>query len=679
MLRSSAAPLALCIFMFASCTESTDTPVPPIGDDAIGEVELDINDVTLKIVSSPEAAATKSAYSSTLATIRENQPWDVTLIASDGRGGTVALTLADAGNGDAEAFSFDTETGAFKLLEPQNFEKPIDHNQDNTFEMVMVAHEYPGQPSIPFEIDISNMIEVFDNKEIVRFGGETAFRGLGRNAANLGDIDGDGQPELMIAAPGQHTRDRGDTYPLEGSEFGAVYIIPGKLLIEADTLEMLESETNGVLKIDGVEGDMHFGYNWTVIGDLDEDGINDFVTARNQTELNIISGASLASVMQTGGIVSLDDVPHATAITPDNYYVDPLSLGAMGDMTADGLPELAACMRRGDNRVTTGLLHAAVLITGAPLKDALEQNSTIILDDVIRAKQAGGFHRSAGGTPFCGPLETMGDVDGDGLNDVSINLVDWNESAAIVFSGQDLLDSLSFGGIRNSRWNFLAPATHIGFWDSQVPTVLNDRIITPLGDINSDGFDDFAFGWLFFQDSDNLDLDSAFIVYGHDTLLDRDSIDRRIDLRSLQAQGNAVLLDGPSGVDKLTALSALLPPEDGQHEALVMARLGTYNARTVHTVSADELPTGGTPTLSVPVAGAGSMIVPAGNRENQSRVISIGDLNDDGYGDLLIGQDTTRWLGREDAGLVYLISGQLIFEARERGETFDPALAYAEP
>jgi hypothetical protein len=666
--------------MLASCTESADAPVPPISADVIGGNELDIKDVTLKIVSSSTAEATGDdyPYSRTLATIRENQSWVVTLIASDGRGGTVALSLSDSGNGDSEAFSFDTDTGEFRLREPQNFEKPIDHNQDNTFEMVMIAHEYPNQPSIAFEIDISNMTEVFDNKEVIRFGGETAFRGLGRHAANLGDIDGDGQPELMIAAPGQHYRDRGSTFPPEGSEHGAVYIVPGALLIEADTLEMLESDSNGVLKIDGVEGDLHFGYSWAVIGDLDGDGINDFVTARNETELNIISGASLASVMQAGGTVSLDEIPHATAITPNNYYVDPLSLGAMGDMTADGLPELAVCMRRGDYRVTTGLLHAAVLVTGAPLKDALEQNNTILLDDVIRAKQAGGYYRPAIGQAFCGPLETMGDVDGDGLNDVSINLIDWNESAAIVFSGQDLLNSLNFGSIRNSRWNSLIPATHIGFWDSQVPTVTNDRIITPLGDINSDGFDDFAFGWLFFQDSDNLDLDSAFIVYGHDTILDLDGHEREVDLRSLQAQGNAVLLDGPSGVDKLTALSALLPPEDGQHEALIMARQGTYNARTVHTVSADELPTGGTPTLSVPVAGAGSMIVPAGHRENQSRVISIGDLNDDGYGDLLIGQDTTRWYGREDAGLVYLISGQLIFEARARGETFDPAVAYAE-
>lgn len=678
MLRSSAAPLALCVFMLASCADGADAPLPPIGGDAIGDIDLDINDVTLKIVSSPETAATKSAYTSTLATIRENQPWGVTLIASDGRGGTVPLTLADAGNGDAEAFSFDTETGEFELLEPLNFEKPIDHNQDNTFEMVMVAHEYPGQPSLPFEIDISNMIEVFDNNEVIRFGGETAFRGLGRNAANLGDIDGDGQPELMIAAPGQHGRDRGSTFPPAGSEYGAVYIVPGELLSEADTLEMLESSTNGVLKIDGVEGDMYFGYSWTVIGDLDEDGVNDFVTARNQTELNIISGASLANAMQAGGTVSLDDIPHAIAIMPDNYFVDPLSLGAMGDMTEDGVPELAVCMRRGDNRVTANLSHAAVLITGAPLKEALEQNITINLNDVIRAKQAGGYYRSAGGPAFCGPLEVLGDVNGDGLNDVSINLVDYDESAAIVFSGQELLNALNFGGIRNSRWNYLAPAVHIGFWDSLVPTVLHDRMITPLGDINSDGFDDFAFGWLFFQDSNNLGLDSAFIVYGHDTILDRGSINRMIDLRSLQAQGNAVLLDGPSGADKLTALSALLPPEDGRHEALVMARLGRYNARTVYTVSADELPTGGTPTLSVPVAGTGSMIIPAGNQGNQSLVMSIGDLNDDGYGDLLIGQDATRWYGREDAGLVYLISGQLIFEARERGETFDPAVAYAE-
>ena len=43
----------------------------------------------------------------------------------------MSLKLGDAGNGDSDAFEFDTETGLLRVREPLNFEQPLDDDEDN--------------------------------------------------------------------------------------------------------------------------------------------------------------------------------------------------------------------------------------------------------------------------------------------------------------------------------------------------------------------------------------------------------------------------------------------------------------------------------------------------------------------------------------------------------------------
>ena len=112
MLRQSTAPLALCVLFLASCNAAGDDPlaavsVPPSGEivpDPIPDDPPPADDpgtedpVRLALSMSPapvsEAPKERANYY-TLAKIYENMPWARTLIASDGRGGTVRLELQE--------------------------------------------------------------------------------------------------------------------------------------------------------------------------------------------------------------------------------------------------------------------------------------------------------------------------------------------------------------------------------------------------------------------------------------------------------------------------------------------------------------------------------------------------------------------------------------------------------
>ena len=682
MLRQSSAPLALCALFLASCNAASEDPLAAIPEPSSGETMPDPTpvepppedtDVSLALSMSPapasEAPKRTNDYS-TLAKIYENMPWTRTVIAADGQGGTVKLELQDDGNGDADAFNFDSDTGEFTLLVPQDFERPGDADGDNFYELKLVAVDLPGAPGIPFNMAIADRKEIFEDRDTVLIMGATLYGNLGANVVSLGDIDQDGRPDIALGAPGQHSRDGISAHPPEGTNFGEVFVVSGRVLSGVETLELATADGRGTWQIDGTDADWHVGYSMAVIGDLDDDGIDDFVIARNETSLELISGATLAEHMASGGLSNFADISTGTVTLPDNHFIDPLALEAVGDLNEDGLPDLAVCMRRG-TLTGNGRTHIVGLISGEGLSDILEQGTSRALDDLFEMDLAGGYGR-AGDVPHCGPITTIGDVDADGLLDLAIPSSEYGAPGATVYSGSKLLEAMNSGFVSTNVVTFAFNPPFAEFIDDDVPSIMVDRLVTPLGDVTGDEIDDFGFGWKYFQDSSNLDLNAAFIVKGSANLLAPRGSDSEKELRALNRGGRAVLLGAAAGAEKLTSIYAMLPPENGLHDALVLAR---YSAENLYSLLPEEIPTAGTQEIMLPIGGAGSMIVPDRFRENFSEIYSIGDLNRDGYGDLAIGYSTASPFsngGRTEAGVVWLVSGKAVLEWREQGQVFNP-------
>ncbi|MEO1660892.1 MAG: hypothetical protein AAFR51_07885 [Pseudomonadota bacterium] len=681
MLRHSAAPLAISIFLLSACS-SGDEPniladeIHPAGEDVPSGSEPDSTEIPLTITSPPDGpskSTTNAAKPRTLAAFPENLPWTMIARSPDGRGGFIGLRLSDNGNGDADHFTYDEDSGELSLVAPVDFERPVDADGDSVFELQMIAYEYPSAPPIDFSLDVTDSKEIFEDRDTVLIIGADAFGGLGRNVISLGDVDQDGRPDIALAAPGQHTRDRGTVIVPADANYGNVFFFSGEALSTLDTLNLHTNLPDGVWHLEGGENEYLLGYSMTSFGDLTGDGAADVALARNETEMLLLSSETLAQRFAQGGVSGVAEVPAGTITLPNNYHFDPLTLAPLGDLNGDDQPDLAICMRRG-LLTQNSLTHLVGALSGAGLQDAMVEHISKDMTDLFDAKQGGYFGRSDF-SPYCGALTSLGDISGDGLTDVGIQTPEYAWTGAWLFNGEDLLSWME-NGVRDRSRTFQSLNYPITALYDNVHEGWQGRMLTPLGDVTGDQIDDFAFSWNHYGQADpSVPADpSAFIIKGGPDLFlaPRSNVPRRT-MDSLVNAGQAIAVTPPAGSNNSPFdMFAMSAPENGLHAPVMLVR---YGQRTLHSVRSEDLPAGGTPQIAVPVNAAGSLVVPNDNIVNFSPVYDIGDLNQDGYGDLAIAYTTADTTGpgqyAQDGGMVWLVSGKAVLEARERGEVFD--------
>ncbi|MEM9572714.1 MAG: FG-GAP repeat protein [Pseudomonadota bacterium] len=599
----------------------------------------------------------------------ENLPWSLEISAMDEDGDELEIALENTP--DADAFTFDPASRTLTLNAPQDFERANDANQDNMFDITLSVSDGRAVNETQFRFSVSDQTEIFETSDSVLILGATPFGGLGANAMALGDLDQDGRPDLALAAPGQHTRDAISVLPPAESKLGEVFLISGERLSAETTLSMADEASAGVFQLDGATTDVHAGYSMTEMGDLDADGLDDFVFAQDQTTLKLISGAVLSEAMQAGGLGEFETLEAGTITLVDNHFIDPHALTSIGDLDGDDLPDLAVCMRRGILNTSTRTMIVNA-ISGEALSEVMKSRATRSMADILAAKQSGGYGQT-GDVVYCGPITVVGDVDHDDLLDVAIPTSNYTRPGANIYSGAKMAEAMQSGTIETSAFAFHFDPPHAEFVDDGVPAIWADRVVTRLGDVTGDQIDDFGFSWQHFQDSTNLSLNAAFIAKGGESALAPNGTDPEKELRALNRRGDAILLGATPGAEKLTTIYAILPPENGLHDPIILTRFGE---ETVYSLFPDDLPTGGTALVSLPISASGSLIVPERYRRNLSELYSIGDLNLDGYGDLAIGYATasphTGGSRRTEAGAVWLISGKAILEARAAGATLNP-------
>ena len=685
MLRHSAAPFAICIFLLAGCSGGGGESDGSVSVTPPTETPPVTTEYILTITSPPDSGtqtSTNSASSKprTLATLPENQDWTLIARSPDGRGNFLALRLTDAGNGDAAAFTYDNESGELTLRAPLDFERPIDADVDNKFELLMELTEIPGKPTVPFALDVTDQKEIFEDFPVVWLNGETEFGGLGRNITPLGDIDSDGRPDLAFAAPGRHARDAYTTLPPSNYHPGGeAYFLSGEVLSETTFLNLADADGAGIWHISGGAEDLNLGYNMTLIGDLDADEIEDVIVSTDESTIELISGATLVDTMNAGGNLHVSEVRSGRLKLDGDaraHDLNPRTFAPIGDLDGDGLTDLAFCAT--EYRFGSTVDAQIFVVSGATLKDVLVGGGARQISDLLNPGEAGYFVYT-GNHRTCGPLTALGDIDNDQLIDIAIPMPgpQADDSGALVFSGAQLLKFLETGG--RQQFTFFdrirgVKEPYIQFTDTAARATEQHHMVTALGDVTGDGVDDFGFGWSRYHTAE----DSAYVVKGDPALLTPGT--GRVNIRSLVQSGGAVqLAASPDGLSanayRVEPILALRAPEKGLHETLIFVGAGESSNSQFDSfsVAANDLPDGGTAIVSLPISGAGTISFPRGNGRRLSYVTSVGDLNRDGFGDLAIGWDISDTGGYEDNGSVLLVSGKEIIEARNRGETLRPS------
>ena len=639
----------------------------------------------LRAEAMPQAEATAADESDTSShapmsawRITENRPWKHFIPVTDPNGASLALSLVETE--DAEAFEYNAASGELRLRNVQDFERPADANRDNVFDLAFVADDYPQLGALPFGVGVRDMKEIFDETPTLRIYGATPYGGLGRNAVNLGDIDQDGRPDIAIAAPGQHLRDKNFIYapPAEDNR-GEIFILSGSALMNAQTHNLRHSLPAGILRLVGTEDGALLGYSMAVVGDLDDDGLNELAMARTESELVVLSGAILANAMRAGGVSDLESLPRVTITLPDNHFVDPHALAALGDLDEDERPDLGLCMRRGEVSAGSDSFKLVTVLSGARIAAGLESGATLSMTEFF-ANRAGGYYGAFGLRSDCGRLMVAGDITGDGLTDVAIVNPAQDAQTPWLISGAELQYIMQNGvqRIALSTKDSTRRHTEITEIAAQASNLHIDQFIVELGDINGDEIDDFALSFQQYSSPEEL----AFIIYGSANLLTHpDPTRRKKSLSGLLASGQALRLvsSGSSG-RRLTSVFSVLPPVKGLHDTLMLIRYRLNSSEAGNrdpllTLTENEIIAGGAAQVSLPIAGAGFISARSAYGGNFSEMISIGDLNYDGYGDLLIGQMLGSHNG-PDSGEVWLVSGKALLESRARGEEFSFLAGY---
>ena len=225
---------------------------------------------------------------------------------------------------------------------------------------------------------------------------------FGFGITNIGDLNGDGVNDLIVGANGD---DEG------GGARGAVHIMFMNTDGSVDsTVEINSSTTNGPT----LTNSDWFGGAVANIGDLDGDGVNDLaVGTTGDDEGGDLRGAVHIMFMNTDGSVdSTVEINSSTTNGPTLTNGDHFgkSVENIGDLNNDGVNDLAIGAHQDDDGGTDrGAVHILYMNTDGSVDSTVEINDSTTNGPELEDDDA--FGRS---------VANIGDLDGDGVNDLAV-------------------------------------------------------------------------------------------------------------------------------------------------------------------------------------------------------------------------------------------------------------------
>ena len=377
-----------------------------------------------------------------------------------------------------------------------------------------------GAGDLQGSYDFRTMQDDFDNS--LGF----TFRWLGENSRFfssvnfLGDYNSDGINDLLIGGP----------------NIGTLIVFGG----QATSNLQEEIETNGRTDIGLIQKDFrgdqghHTSIN-TGVGDIDGDGFSDFLIAHYfglpnyETRLSFVHGnRPPVSIPDNSEVLELytlrmdksDQIPSSFGTVQKGY----------GDVNGDGIDDIVTA-DHSYNAANIQVGKAYLLYGAIALPDETELNqSDLSLDSGIVITQDGGTGDNLG---QCTSI--VRDINGDGLDEVSVSSSDDNTSIYMLYGAVNLPSPFQVEAV-DERYG--ADST-LGF------SIRNGDVcdIISIGDINGDGFNDIV---AIDSYSQYLTTGKAFFIYGAPEFPSVIDLEEQSD-RYFRMEINAFLSISPAG------------------------------------------------------------------------------------------------------------------------------------
>ena len=489
----------------------------------------------------------------------------------------------------------------------------------------------------------------------------------GNSVSGAGDINGDGVADLIIGAP------------YANSYAGASYVVFGKPgLLGSGSLALSSLDGSNGFVLSGVTASSKSGYSVSGAGDINGDGVADLIIGAPYANGNI--GASYV-VFGKPGIGNIGSLA-LSSLNGSNGFVLPgpgvatdnesgHSVSGAGDINGDGVADLII----GAYRTNSGA-GASYVVFGKP---GLGSTGSILLSslDGSNGFVLPGVASSSTGNSVSG----AGDINGDGVADLIIGAYRTNSGAGasyVVFGKTGLggSGSLPLSSLDGSNGFVLPGVTNSG----------NGYSVSGAGDINGDGVADLIIGtyqalkvYVVFGDippvlvNNSLSLSVGAAVRLNPTYLA--AYDRN--------HNNNTLVFVPSAVSHGQFETVGVPgiplvnftQQQIVNSAIQFVHDGTLVAPTYNiTVRSDGIAWTGPRSAEIAFSGTPSSYFPAvislsslngqngfkldGENTNDNSGLSVstaGDINGDGYADLIIG--AYGYPKGSDKGRSYVVFG----------------------
>ncbi|MEL6939487.1 MAG: calcium-binding protein [Cyanobacteria bacterium J06598_1] len=409
--------------------------------------------------------------------------------------------------------------------------------------------------------------------------------------------------------------------------------------------------------LNGIDSGDLTGYVVSGIGDINADGIDDFMIGAQNGDPNGQSNAGESYVVfgtSTAASSSFD----LSDLNGSNGFVingssagdkAPTSLSGIGDINGDNIDDLIIGSKDVDPNAERDAGESYVVFgSSTPFSSSLELSD---LDGSNGFALSGLNTFDRAGYAVSG----AGDINADGINDFMVGA--WGADPGGISSAGETYVVYGSTTPFSSHFDFTQLDGTNGFTISGFATHRSGSAVSDAGDINGDGIDDMLIG-AYYSPTGADTAGETYVVFGSSTfsgstfaLSDIDSTNGFVikGIDPYDSAGLAVSGAGDINGDGIGDILIGAPSADLQ---------GTDSSGEAYVVFGSTLPFSAPFELSTLNGINGFTLTGAGDQSDTGKSISAaGDINDDGFDDIIIAAAAANVGGLSNAGASYVLYG----------------------